>query len=383
MKNFFNAIGMADMEKVHSAMIAWILDDENDKNKPGNSTSDVKTSNFTTLSITERSKLLCKMFGVTPEGRFDSIRTTLEWNDIDILIETKMNGKTEAWVIENKLKSQEHKSRDKDDNEIWQTEKYKNLIDNKFGKNNSHYILLSLGGDEAKTNGWTSLTYKRLSDLLQKYPENSIIDEYVKAITLMTNELDKFLSETTDYSKYPNVFIKLKKSEKPGAQLEEEEKYIVENGLETIFQKQLLSKLKIKLNLDDANETFYIEEWNGSATFGFIPFKDWGEIDESLKLQVEFQNGTFKVVLISSDVQKYREADKDDMSKIYNKRKDVFVKAEKKPWKFQPSKNDAKPRVSLTKRWGGNKKWYTQLDKFNDKYNEAVQKAIEIYNIIK
>ena len=327
------------------------------------------------------------MFGVTPERTFDSIRTTLEWNDIDILIETKINGKTEAWVIENKLKSQEHKSRDKDEesfhNEIWQTEKYKKEINRVFEEKNSHYILLSLGGDEAKTNGWTSLTYKKLSDLLNKYQENAIIDEYANAITLMTNELDIFLSETTDYSKYPNVFIKLKKSEKPGAQLEKEEKYIVENGLETIFQKQLLSKLKIKLNLGDANETFYIEEWNGSATFGVIPCKDWGEIDKSLKLQVEFQNGTFKVVLISSDVKKYRDADADDMSKIYNKRKDVFLKAEKKRWKFQPSKNDAKPRVSLTKRWGGNKKWYTQLDKFNDKYNEAVQKATEIYNEMK
>jgi hypothetical protein len=31
MSNFFNAIGVADMEKVHSAMIAWILDDANDR----------------------------------------------------------------------------------------------------------------------------------------------------------------------------------------------------------------------------------------------------------------------------------------------------------------------------------------------------------------
>ena len=51
MKNFFNAIGMADMEKVHSAMIAWILDDENDPECSSNSKGVVPTSNFSTLSI--------------------------------------------------------------------------------------------------------------------------------------------------------------------------------------------------------------------------------------------------------------------------------------------------------------------------------------------
>ena len=48
MKNFFNAIGVANMEKVHSSMIAWILDDENDPVHPSES---IGKGNFTTFPI--------------------------------------------------------------------------------------------------------------------------------------------------------------------------------------------------------------------------------------------------------------------------------------------------------------------------------------------
>ena len=112
MKNFFNAIGMADMEKVHSAMIAWILDDENDQSLINNNGQAI--SSFSTLPIKERSSLLCNLFSISPTKDFQSIKTHVEWNDIDIMIETKdTNGINEIWVIENKLKSQEHMSNER------------------------------------------------------------------------------------------------------------------------------------------------------------------------------------------------------------------------------------------------------------------------------
>ena len=136
MKNYFNAIGVADMEKVHSAMIAWILDDSNDLTLSSPSSS---TSNFSTFDLQERSRLLCDLFGVTPARTFKSIISHVEWNDIDIMIETTDNNNVnEIWVIENKLKSQEHMSNEKDINgnsniiSIWQTLKYENIIDSSF-----------------------------------------------------------------------------------------------------------------------------------------------------------------------------------------------------------------------------------------------------------
>ena len=45
MKNFFNAIGLADMEKVHSAMIAWMF-----------------SSDCTALSQEDKSRALNSLF---------------------------------------------------------------------------------------------------------------------------------------------------------------------------------------------------------------------------------------------------------------------------------------------------------------------------------
>ena len=83
MKNFFNAIGVASMEKIHSAMIAWILDDKNDKNIVKEQSEE---SLFATFPIEVRSEILCQMFGIEYKRPFESIQTHVEWNDIDIMI---------------------------------------------------------------------------------------------------------------------------------------------------------------------------------------------------------------------------------------------------------------------------------------------------------
>ena len=78
MKNFFNAIGVASMEKIHSAMIAWILDDKNDKNIVKEQSEE---SLFATFPIEVRSDILCQMFGIEYKRPFESIQTHVEWND--------------------------------------------------------------------------------------------------------------------------------------------------------------------------------------------------------------------------------------------------------------------------------------------------------------
>ena len=140
MKNFFNAIGVADMERVHSAVIGWMLSDDCEAFGTGQKGKEVK------------SKLLCSIFGITPFCVFDEIKVNVEVYDIDILITTKLGPVKECWVIENKIKSNQH------DNQLDKyvriingvemtkgkvsepiTEKYK-LIESKY----QHYCLLSL-----------------------------------------------------------------------------------------------------------------------------------------------------------------------------------------------------------------------------------------------
>ena len=190
MSNFFNAIGVADMEKVHSAMIAWILDDKNDSNKSGANTGSL----FSTFDLTTRSHLLCDIFG-EPRKKFVSIETFVEWNDIDILILTKdQNGLEERWVIENKLKSPEHVSNVKGNTPIWQTQKYTKTITNTFGDKGNHYLLLSLTGNSAKSpNGnWIAKKYEDLRNILGNYIPVDTRCSFVNKYTKVGNYINSY-----------------------------------------------------------------------------------------------------------------------------------------------------------------------------------------------
>ena len=398
MKNFFNAIGVADMEKVHSAMIAWILDDENDATLSANQGG--VNSLFSTFPIAERSKLLCGMFGLLPVRPFKSIKTHVEWNDIDIMIETEEgNGQKEIWVIENKLKSQEHKSNvspyekqkwNINEDEIWQTEKYEHIINDNYKSYKCHYMLLSLGGDVANSSSgyWESYTYSKLKDLLSYMNPKSfvLIKEYTDAISKMTKELDTFLNSGNNISNYPHVFQKLTKSAASNANITPEEKYIVENRLETIFQKQFLAMI-VKKYISTIASIVRYDERNGIAMF-IEPIKDIGDYS----LSIEFQGGTFKVGLLHKD---YIKSNSNTLTyPLYNINGKVypeFVKLAKNGWGIAKAKNlktkKAKPRIALDKSIVGKRidgKWYCNLqnNNFLTIYLEAKNIANQIINSI-
>lgn len=397
MKNFFNAIGVADMEKVHSAMIAWILDDANDRTLPASISS---KSLFSTFPRAVRSKLLCDMFGVSRQEQFDSITTHVEWNDIDILIETSDGkGTKEVWVIENKLKSQEHLSNSIDTNgnkaQIWQTEKYENIIQGTFSNYKQHYMLLSLGGDKAQSSSgrWSSCTYADLHKLLSNVVnigKHSLIEEYVNAIELIVSELNKFLKSNNLNIEYPNVFVKRSKADKAIKQqqgkIKQEEKFIIENGLETIFQKQFLGKMVGSYLSNIKNDVRY-DERNGIAMF-IYPIR---YIDD-FELNIEFQGGTYKVGLLHKDYLKKESCVQ--TNRLYGEWKKqkgtgkpylFFKRLEgiNKKWRVALSKNlgssSAKPRIAIDKNIGNN--WYENPNhSFETVFNEANDLANRIIN---
>ena len=404
MKNFFNAIGVASMEKIHSAMIAWILDDKNDKNIVKEQSEE---SLFATFPIEVRSVILCKMFGIEDKRRFKSIQTHVEWNDIDIMIETYENER-EIWVIENKLKTPEHKSNSGKER-IWQTEKYVKLIRREFKDLNHHYMLLSLGGDEAKYKtekvSWNSFSYSDLYKLLnEKYKEEIVeyrqIKEYIYSIERMTKELNSFKESPNLYS----IVFKPKKKKEEKAKLLFEEPlkenvkkayYILENGLETIFQKEFLKKIVDDAQLKTLKEGMVIDEDNGTAEFDYTiaRFDKDAKVDDNgnLLFQIQFQNGAFKVVIIH---QNYRNNKPEHFEDIYgNKDKldgtwykifnDVLKNncGEKDRWDLHKAQNiekndNPKPRISFTKNIGSD--WYTNIDKFKEGFKKAVEFAESI-----
>ena len=397
MKNFFNAIGMADMEKVHSAMIAWILDDENDQSLINNNGQ--ASSSFSTLPIKERSSLLCNLFSISPTKDFQSIKTHVEWNDIDIMIETKdTNGINEIWVIENKLKSQEHMSNEKDANgtlvSVWQTEKYVNIIKNSFANYSRHYMLLSLGGDVAKgqIEPWTSFTYEKLALSLNNLSNLSnyvLINEYATALNAMIGELQKFLASKC-LKNYQHVFNKIKKSNVSSTKIHPDEAFIVENRLETIFQKQFLAGMITKYNLPIKNIVNY-DERNGMAMFikPICPINDF-------ELSIEFQGGTYKVGLLHKDY--IKNGSNKHTHRLYGKWDNQtkkwtgsvykeFEKLQDNGWRIALAKNlgsnpnNAKPRIALDKNIG--KDWYNNPNnKFKTVYDEAVVIAKKISQMI-
>ena len=387
MKNFFNAIGVADMEKVHSAMIAWILDDANDNNS--------LDGNFKTFPLKQRSMLLCKMFGLN-EKEFKTIHTYVEWKDIDIMIKTTDScDKEEIWVIENKLKSQEHMSNIKESTNkqsvrIWQTEKYVRVVnvDKQYKNKKQHYMLLSLGGDKAKYSDdlhkWSSYTYKQLVDVLNNilsagndsYP---LIKEYMYSINKLDAELNGFLEHPADY---PRVFqTKMTKDQKVNFLSTNnscKERYIIENGLETIFQKQWLKKMvslaedlkkddkKVEELLKELYQNMVIDEDRGIAEFDYTIAtldKDRCNDEGDLELQVQFQNGTFKVVVIHKDYRNpknpvdYRRMIDEG---VWKSRFENCEQLKQKggEWSLQKAKgkDNQKARIALTKK--NEKEWY-------------------------
>ena len=124
--NFFDVIGVADMERVHSAVIGWMLSDQ--------------CNAFGTCPDGRRlrSELLQTIFKVKPNkwiNSFNTITSFVEWNDLDILIVTEYNNKHQYWVIENKVKSSQHSG---------QLDKYVEFIQKKYPGAEQHFCLLSL-----------------------------------------------------------------------------------------------------------------------------------------------------------------------------------------------------------------------------------------------
>ena len=86
------------MEKVHSAVIGWMLSD--------------KCEAFGQNGLEARSRLLQNIFKIDESEQisdFKSIKAIIEWKNIDILVVTNSGEEDEkCWIIENKIKSTQH-----------------------------------------------------------------------------------------------------------------------------------------------------------------------------------------------------------------------------------------------------------------------------------
>lgn len=395
MNNFFNYIGVADIERVHSSVIAWML-----------------SENCHAFSQTVKSKILRKMFGVDENNiTYSKIGTQVESDHIDIVFTTKqndMNDMKTLWVVENKIKSLEHKV----NNVKWQTEEYADKIMKKNSEGMNHFVLLSLTGEDAKSNKikWHSLKYEDLYDIFKEAERatdnnqatkchKAIVDEYLGSLWNIIDSLQKYLKNPEDF---PQIFHKLPNRDKENLDNSQEtNQFILSNNLESIFQIALYNKIVkcIKCCYDDKCEDLKEYNISGSARNGDaeIIFKAQtiGQIGtDKITIAISFQSGTYKIVIAADDAYQSNDTKRWDkcLKKICSFGIDKICEDKNKcGWKFnkpKTGKNGQKPRVSITKRVSNEPKWYEdktyqELVKIMcDGFNEALDKKKEILRLI-
>lgn len=292
--DFFNRIGVADMEKVHSAVIGWFFSDQ-----------------CKALTLNQKSELLCGLFDVTPVQYFNDFRVEVEHHNIDVIIITDEKTNPQCWVIENKIKSSQHSNQlDKyvdivQGNQVTigrtthQIEDYKNMT--------QHFCFLTLIDEnpQCSTVVWEKKTYSDLAGLLsqsnlsnKRNPDAVILKEYLDCIKNLANALDDFLNY---HQNYPNVFTDGAMQKDPSKKRHANAKgkyagFIAENGLETIFQKCFLLHI---MKHTQYFHGFSISETHGTALAGKMLDEEKGT-----ELGIQFQNGTFKAQVVIPDLKK-------------------------------------------------------------------------------
>ena len=359
--SFFDKIGVADMEKVHSAVIGWMFSDD-----------------CCALNKQQKSELLRSLFNVRSVQAFNSFEVKVEHHDIDILIITDNDT---CWVIENKVKSSQHSN---------QLDKYYDIINGipvKIGRKthiiedykalNKHFCYLTLVNEQPQciNNVWVNTTYKdfskALKDALFNVNPNDdyiILKEYLCCITNLAKALDDFIN---NHQQYPYVFVdRPNKKKRTG-------NYIADNGLETIFQKCFLSHIISKTqNYSD----FDITETHGIA---LAEKKDLHSI-KGYKLGIQFQNGSFKAQILNENIKA------DAFWNFWNKivtAKNKEVKINSKPfsgWTFNTSKSQKGSYFSISKMipdWSS-KSVNDIVSDWDFMYNECIKVLSELGKVI-
>lgn len=288
-QNFFEAIGAANIERIHSQMLGWLF------------SSDV-------LDPSQKSNLLASLRGLNKE--YSKFSCYTEYQNIDILIRAD----DDLFVIENKIKISQH------DNQL---ERYKKIIDGEEdpifrGVEKVYYIYLTLVPEDIVGEDWINKTYEDLLLGISKFdqPSNAdqyIFNEYVESVQRLVEIFEAFNAE---HRKFANVFQEgsLKKHEKL-SKIEsydnEDQRYIALNQLETIFQKHFLNRVAKEMNVY-VNPS--ITESHGVANMQFDIKKNLQFGGKKYNIGIQFQGETVKINF-APPVEEYLKSSAGDLPK--------------------------------------------------------------------
>jgi hypothetical protein len=289
-KSFFEYIGLADVERVHSQILSWLL-----------------SKDCEAFDSIEKTKFLKNIFGINE----NIIEIQTERDKIDILITTQNN----VIVIENKLKSSQHSN---------QLIKYKDYCKNTFPNHKVHYFFLTLINEKTDDNEWNPITYslilKKIKELtLNKNNHGLILNEYLIFLDKLVCAVEDF---NLNYLNYKMVFLdgKKKKQDKICNDYETNnyEWFIASNQLETIFQKMFLNKFANELKIDN----FYITETRGDALINFTLDDKIAYNSRCYSTFIQLQNDTIKFAFAISGID-YMTSEKDWVKDIIPKMEEI------------------------------------------------------------
>lgn len=238
-KTFFEYLGIADKERIHSQFLAWVF-----------------SIDCNSIDSNMKNKLLQDIFQLNCNSQITNILT--ERNGIDILIETD----NEIIVIENKIKSSQHSN---------QLDNYKKFIEKEFCHKKQYFFFLTLIGEKTENPIWKKITYvdiyKHLNLLILEPNSNHsiIIKEYLIFLKRLVTIVEDFKNNAKNYDM---VFLdgSKKKHEKINTPYKnEKEKFIAFNQLETILQKYFLDSLVNRVKSSNG----FITDTRGNALVDF------------------------------------------------------------------------------------------------------------------
>lgn len=361
---FFSKIGIADMERVHSAVIGWMLSDE-----------------CVAFDISTRSKLLNALYGYDTGRRFTKIESFIEWKDIDILLLTEdSEGKKDCWIVENKIKTSQHSN---------QLVKYNKIIDNDYPNYQKHFAYLTLIGETVlgDSGNWMNVTYHQLVRLLEENeqelkdnPDAVILREYYFTIKQLDDAAMRFIAAPQDYA---NVFTDGCKSKEAKYEQANKNKYkddtgkfIGMNNLETIFQKMYFAQVlkEILHGSHIKHKSWHVGETRGNADFA-IHFYNYPnpEKENDFHFDISFQAGTFKFAISRSY---WSDTSKKNIESVLAWKEDFMELQKAFPEYSRFNKAKSRARISISKNLKGQyEEWYLMN---RDTFTQIVKDEFEI-----
>tara|TARA_B110000240_G_C13423368_1_gene420509 strand:+ start:56 stop:1108 length:1053 start_codon:yes stop_codon:yes gene_type:complete len=311
-RTFFEYLGIADMEKIHSQILQWILSEHNKS-----------------ITSNQKNEFISDFLNI-PNFHISDIIT--EYEKIDILIKSS-NG---VICIENKLKSSQHSD---------QLKTYQNTIQEKYGDINTYFFFLTLIDEKSNDNNWINISYNKLLKSLQKLKiENNtdglILLEYIKTLENFSTIINDFIENPSNFINVFNDGSKTKHQKKKEHK-NIKQQFISDNQLETIFQKMYFKKVADLLELTD----YYIVETHGNAILG-VPIEKGILLNgKTFNFGFDYQKGTFKTMCISTDYENSKSTD------IPNQIPELFekIKNNEKYGYKRVNKPRTKAQYSLTK----------------------------------